>query len=337
MPGMKRVVLALCALLALPAAAQAEEFFAGKTVTIYAGFQAGGGVDGNMRVVAHHIGKFIPGNPKVVAQNMPGAAGITNANFLYDKAAPDGLTLGMPGRSWMLSPLLKEPGARYDPLKFTWIGSPGAVNTILWLRRDLGVATLDDLKRRSEPAVLGGLRLRTTNSIGPLVLAQKAGWPLKVIQGFEATAKILLAIEQKEVDGIFVQKDTFLTSRPDMVNNRFVVPLVQSRAIEPGVPLIWNVIPKEITPLMLLVLASDNFGLPLVGPPGMPPERAETLRKAFMAMARDPGFIADSEKIGAPAGDPVDGAALQKLIADTITGASEDVVAQYRAVMDAGK
>src|SRR5687768_1406917 len=136
---MIRLLLGVLACIACTGSAKAADFYAGKTVTLYAGFQAGGGVDGNMRVVAHHLGEFIPGKPKIVAQNMPGAAGITNANFLYDKAEREGLTLGMPGRSWMLSPLVGEPGARYDPLKFNWIGSPGAVNTILWLRGDKGV------------------------------------------------------------------------------------------------------------------------------------------------------------------------------------------------------
>ena len=334
---MIRLLVGIFALVACAGSAPAADFYAGKTITLYAGFQAGGGVDGNMRVVAHHLGEFIAGKPKVVAQNMPGAAGIANANFLYDKAERDGLTLGMPGRSWMLSPLVGEPGARYDPLKFAWIGSPGAVNTILWLRGDKGVPSLDALKARKEPVVLGGLRLRATNSIGPLVLAQKAGWPLKVIQGFEATAKILLAIEQKEVDGIFVQKDTFLTNRPDMVRSKLVIPLVQSRPVEPGVPLLWDSIPDQAKPLMLLIMASDNFGLPLIAPPGVPAERVAIPRTAFMAMARSPQFIADSEKIGAPAGDPVDGATLTRMVADTIAGATSDVVAEYRAAMDAGK
>jgi tripartite-type tricarboxylate transporter receptor subunit TctC len=331
---MKRTLAVLCAFFALTGAARAEDFFAGKTITIYAGFQAGGGVDANMRVVAQHLAAFVPGNPKIVAQNMPGAAGIANANYLADKAERDGLTLGMPGRSWMLSPLLKEAGARYDPLKFAWIGSPGATNTILWVRKDTGVASIEDLKRREKPVVLGGLRLRATNSIGPLILAQKAGWPLRVIQGFEATARILLAIEQKEVDGIFVQRDTF-SHRPDLLAT--LNPLVQSRAAEPGVPVIWDAAPRDALPLLMLALSSDNFGLPLVGPPGVPPERVEILRAAFMRMARSPAFIAESEKIGAPAGDPVDGATLAKMVADTIAGASDEAIAEYRAVLDAGK
>ena len=134
-----------------------------------------------------------------------------------------------------------------------------------------------------------------------------------------------------------MQKDTFLTNRPDMVHSRLVIPLVQNRPVEAGVPLLWDTIPDHAKPLMLLIMASDNFGLPLIAPPGTPAERVAILRTAFMAMARSPQFIADSEKIGAPAGDPVDGAALTGMVADTIAGATPDVVAEYRAAMDAGK
>jgi tripartite-type tricarboxylate transporter receptor subunit TctC len=335
MTVVRSLALGVAAALATGSARAADDnFFAGKTLVIFAGFAAGGGVDGNMRVVARHLGEHIPGKPTIVAKNMPGAAGVTNANFLYDKTEPDGLSLAMPGRNWMLAPLLKEAGARYDPLRFAWIGSPGAVNTILWVRNDSGIRTLADLMGRTEPVVLGALRVRSTNALGPLILSRNAGWPLKVILGFEATSRIMLAIEQREVEGTFVQKDTFLSSRADLVRSKVVIPLVQSRDEEPGVPLFWDHIPKAVEPLMRLAMASDDFGLPLVGPPGIPRERVEVLRAAFLSMARSRPFIEDSEKIGAPAGNPVDGATLERMVADTVRNASEAVLADYERLRE---
>ena len=121
-------IVALCLAIALPQVAQAaDDVFAGKTINIIAGFPPGGGVDGEMRVLARYFAKYIPGNPTIVARNMPGAAGIISANYLYSAASADGLTLGMPGRSgFLLSNVVPQKGIGYDITRFSYIGSAGA-------------------------------------------------------------------------------------------------------------------------------------------------------------------------------------------------------------------
>src|SRR5215831_20965418 len=141
------LVLALAALVATPTpSAAADDFYAGKTITVIVGFAPGGGVDTTARVVARHLVRFIPGRPSVVVQNMEGAAGVVAVNHLDRRAAPDGLTLGLPGRSWFMEAILKNPGISFDPTRFTYIGSPGAVSSSLYVRSSTGIKTFADLK-----------------------------------------------------------------------------------------------------------------------------------------------------------------------------------------------
>jgi tripartite-type tricarboxylate transporter receptor subunit TctC len=125
----------------------AQEYFKGKTVTLFAGQPPGGGIDSEMRLVAHYFGKFIPGEPVVIARNMQGAGGLVLGNHLYNVARPDGLTLGMPGRSgFVLAPAIGAGDVKYDLRKLTWIGSSASTNYILWLRRGANIRSFDALK-----------------------------------------------------------------------------------------------------------------------------------------------------------------------------------------------
>ena len=131
----------------LSTAVAEQSFFAGKTISLYAGMPAGGGVDDEMRVVARHFMKFIPGNPSIVARNMPGAGAVVLANYLRHQAAADGLTLGMPTRSgFLLSNVVAQSGIKYDLRDFSYIGGAGSNSTTLWLRKPLGITTIEQLK-----------------------------------------------------------------------------------------------------------------------------------------------------------------------------------------------
>ena len=132
----------------LPRPARANDFYQGKTLTVIVGFAPGGGVDTTARMVARHLVRFIPGQPSLVIQNMEGAAGIVAANHVGRRVAPDGLTLAVPGRSWFVEGIVKNPGATYDPTQFAYVGSPGAVNSMVWVR----VEHRDQELRRSQVA-----------------------------------------------------------------------------------------------------------------------------------------------------------------------------------------
>src|SRR3954454_995540 len=142
-------------------AALADDFFAGKTLTIVCGYPPGGGVDAGARLIAQHLAKFIPGAPSIVVQNMPGAGGLVAANYLYAKAERSGLTVGLPGRDWVLHPTLQVAGGMFDALKYSYIGSTGPSNSFGWIRADLGIASLDRLKASADKVIIGALTPNT--------------------------------------------------------------------------------------------------------------------------------------------------------------------------------
>ena len=136
-----RLVAAL-AIVSAATPAASQDYYKGKSITLFAGQPPGGGIDSEMRLVAHYFGRFIPGEPVVIARNMPGAGGMVLGNHLYNVARPDGLMLGMPGRSgFVLAPVIGAGDVKYDLRKFTWIGSSASTNYILWLRRGANIGT----------------------------------------------------------------------------------------------------------------------------------------------------------------------------------------------------
>src|SRR5438477_1931886 len=146
------IALVALALLASHGAGAAQDFFAGKTLSIIAGFPPGGGVDGEMRVLTRYFARYIPGNPVIISRNMQGAGGIILANHLYNVAAADGLTLGMPGRSgFLLSNVVPQKGIYYDLARFSYIGGAGSAANALWVHRRTGITSVADLRRMRTP------------------------------------------------------------------------------------------------------------------------------------------------------------------------------------------
>src|SRR3954468_5499193 len=142
-------IIGLSILLALAAsrAAHADDFYAGKVLNIIAGFPPGGGVDGEMRVLTKYLAKYIPGNPLIISRNMQGAGGIILANNLYNMAAADGLTLGMPGRSgFLLSNVVPQKGINYDITKYSYVGGAGSAANMLWVSKRTGITSLAELR-----------------------------------------------------------------------------------------------------------------------------------------------------------------------------------------------
>ncbi len=176
-------------------AAEDADFYAGKTLTIIAGFPPGGGVDGEMRILAKYFSKYIPGHPVIVAKNMQGAGGIILANHLYNIAPADGLTLGMPGRSgFLLSNVVPQKGVNFDLDKFSYVGAAGSAVNALWLSRNTGIRTLAELKASKKEIVIGALNVRSENAVAPKVLAAYEHWPLKVVRVLPVPGADLLGV-----------------------------------------------------------------------------------------------------------------------------------------------
>ena len=309
-------------------AAHAADFYAGKTLTMIVGFAPGGGVDTTARVVGRHLVRFIPGAPTLLVQNMEGAAGLVAMNYLSRRVAADGLTIAMPGRSWYVEGALKSSGVAFDVDKLSYIGSPGGVNSGLYVRTATGVHDLASLKASGKPLTFGTLGATTPTAMVPALLAAE-GYPVKIISGYVSTARVLVALEQGEIDGFWTVEDSF-ARRHDLIDKKLVRPILQTRPHFPGVPLLSDIIPKSQQPLLMLLEAPDNFGLPLVGPAGVPAGRANILRKAFMAMAADPAYQSDARKAEQPVVDPIAGARLQVMVDELAKDATPDIVAAYR-------
>jgi tripartite-type tricarboxylate transporter receptor subunit TctC len=302
------------------AAGAAADFFAGKTLTVICGYNPGGGVDVGTRLIAKHIGRFIPGDVKVIVRNMQGASGLVAANHMYVRAQPDGLTLAVPGRNWILKPVLGVQNATFDPLKYGYIGSTGGTNSAAWIRADRGIVTPDQIKSARPNILFGGLVQSTLLAWGPKLL-QEAGLPISVIMGYDNTSRVILAIEQKELDAIYTA-ETSLTRRHDLVDNKVIIPIFQSMPGMAGVPLIEDLVAETHRPLMKLVHGSAMFGMPLIAPPGTPEDRLQVLRAAFAEMTKDTAFQEEAKSVGEPYEAPLDGeqlAAVVRTLVESVT------------------
>jgi len=328
-------IVALCLAIAPPQAAQAaDDVFAGKTINVIAGFPPGGGVDGEMRVLARFIAKYIPGQPGIVPRNMQGAGGIILANHLYNMAAADGLTLGMPGRSgFLLSNVVPQKGINYDLARFSYIGGAGSAANALWVHRRTGISSVADLKRARTPIVVGALNARSENAIAPRVLESYEGWPLKIVTGYPGFSEVLIALDRGEVDALFTHEGSIANSRPDLISSGAVKPIVQSFDAMAGVPVLADVVvDANARALLGLVTTPSHIGLPLLGPPGIPSERLEILRRSYQHLMDDAEYRAEADRRGLPVGRAVSGAELQHLIAQKLSAVPERLVKEYMAI-----
>src|SRR5215471_5534924 len=234
----QRTLLSVLTCLSLGAASPtwAADFYQGKTLTVIVGYAPGGGVDATARAITRHLGRFIPGQPNIVVQNMEGAAGVVAVNYLDRRVAPDGLTLGIPGRSWFMEGVLRNPGVTFDPTRFTYVGSPGAVSSSVYVRLSTGIRTFADLKASPRTLTFGALGSTTPTAMVPALLAAN-GAPIKVVLGYVSTARILLALEQGEVDGFYTVDDSF-GRRQDLIDSKVVAPILQSTLRRAGLPLV---------------------------------------------------------------------------------------------------
>jgi tripartite-type tricarboxylate transporter receptor subunit TctC len=188
---------------AWPARAQSPaEFYKDKTVTFYVGLSAGGGYDVNARLVAKHIGKYIPGNPQVIVRNMPGGGGLVMTNYVANVAAKDGLHIGAPQRGIPFEPLLHEgSNAKFDAVKLQWIGSVNSDTSVALVSSRTGVKTWQDLKTVPKDVIVAGTGVGTESVVVPYVLRNLLGFKYRVIAGYPGGSDMNVAMLRGEVDG----------------------------------------------------------------------------------------------------------------------------------------
>lgn len=289
---------ALAALNASTPSVHAEVSFKGKTVTIYVAGGVGGGVDQFARTLAPYLSKHLPGEPSVVASNMPGAGGVQAVQYLYNFGAKDGTAIGTTNAGPVVEPLLGTATLNYDLQKLRWIGSLVKGDTVCAVWRDSGIKTIDDAKAREVALASTGSTAAPTRSA--LLMNALIGTKFKPIAGYDGGTS-LLAIERGEVAGICITLNSLRTTRPEWLRDKKIVPLVQVSLTAdpqfPDVPRAIDLIKNDEHRQMLeFFLLPYEFNNPYYLPPGVSDEVLAVHRKAFQAAIRDPAYLADVQK-----------------------------------------
>lgn len=296
--------------------------FAGETITIVVGFNPGGTYDLYARVGAEWLRRYIPGNPNIVVENMPGAGGRLAANYLASQASADGLTIGTISQAAALQQVLREEGAGYDVRELNWIGrfTPVVEVTAVW-NESTAVRSIEDAMQTT--TVLSGTSADGTSNMMPTVMNEVVGTQFNIILGYPGTTGAQYAMESGEVEGAHSTVSNLLTNHPQWLADDVVTLLVQysdERHPElPDVPAMTEFgTTEEESQILALFASTAALGRSLVAPAGVPEDRIETLRAAFDAMVADPEFAQALADLNLDFG-PLSGAELQSRVSAAVT------------------
>jgi tripartite-type tricarboxylate transporter receptor subunit TctC len=314
-------VLMIAASLCLQAEATwaQENFYKGKTIRLIVGLAPGGGFDAYSRVIARHIGKHIPGNPTTVVDNMPGAASLLAANYVYKAARPDGLTIGNFVGGLSFQQMLGLPGVEFDAPKFEFLGVPAQDNFMIGVAKSTGITSVEQWKASGTVIKIGGVAPGGGTDDIPKVLKATLGLPLQLVSGYKGTAPVRLAFNAGEVQGACNSWESFKSTWRAEMDKGEIVLLVQGNLKPhrevPHVPWAVDLAKTEDAKKMILTSARVNGVLNrfYVLPPGTPKDRVRLLRKAFMDTLKDPEFLADTQRAKLDL-DPIDGAEIEKQV-----------------------
>lgn len=325
MRNFTKTLLLAGAALAVAGPASAVDF-SGKNINLVIGFGAGGGYDTNARLFAQHYGKHLPGNPNIVPQNMPGAGGLRAANYLYSVAPKDGTTIGMFTASNALEPLFDNPQAKFDTLKFTWIGNLNQDVTACGTWAKSGIKSYEDLKAKG--ASFGGSGPSAITTQHPLVLKNMLGLKIKVVQGYKGTKDINLAMQQGEVDGscaMFVSnvRGPYKQS-VESGDLKIIIQMGRKNQPEFGDAVnIYSLLKTDEDKRVAdFIFRQIEIARPVAAPPGVPKDVADALRKGLDETVKDPALLADAKKMGLDF-DAMNAAELTKLLEEFMSTPKE--------------
>ena len=298
-----------------------EDFYRGKTITMYVGTGVGAGaVSAYPMALGPVIKKYIPGHPNLVVSYMPGAGGIKAASYIYGIAPQDGTAWGFITRGFLLAPLLKIPQAQFDPTRFNWIGSPTRTVSMgmVW-NASTDVRTIQGAMRRE--VVVGATSIAQDTGIYPRALNRIAGTKFKIVTGYAGLGAVDLALERGEVQGKVGSTWKSLNSGPSAkwVSEKTVTVLVQlgvkkAPDIPPDVPLGLDLAKTPEDRQVLEVLCAPSAtGYPSFLGPGVPKERVEAIRAAYLQSLKDPEFIEAIQRQGLDL-DPIGAAEVAEVV-----------------------
>jgi len=320
---MRRTIASIAALVAMCGVAAAEsvaDFYRGKTINVYIGYGPGGGYDLYARTLARHIVRHIPGNPQTLPTNMPGASSMVLSNFLARIAPKDGTAFGAVNSALLFDRLFngERSKAQFSGPEMTTIGNLTSSASVLVAWHESGVKTLDDVREK-------GLTIAATSPSGdtyllPLAVKNILGLDrLNIVTGYPGTREAALALERGEVSGRVWDMEGIRAARPDWLRDNKINLVAQLAPrkmpeVPEGVPLVRDVVASEEERSVLdVIFLSTVLARPYIAPPGLPDDRKQALRDAFMATVKDPEFLADMKKVNLTI-DPTSGEEMEKII-----------------------
>ena len=321
------IALLWAAMLAHPSARADEisDFYKNKRVTMVVSYGTGGGYDVYARLLAKYMGKYIPGNPNIVVQNIPGAGSLRGTNYIFNQAPKDGTAFGTFARNMPLLGLLKTvQNVQFDPAKFTWLGSSSSFANdayILIVRRDAKVKSLDEARRSGgQQILLGSTAEGASSDAVALLLRDMLGLNVRVVPGYTDSGVLFLAIERGEIEGRTVGLSAVRSTHPDWLapNGLVQVMVALGRATRhpdfPNAPTARELAKNDTDRKLIEILeAPYQLSRPYAAPPGVPPARAKALQEAFLATHKDAGYLADAQRMGLDV-SPIGGDAVLRLI-----------------------
>ena len=315
----------------------ASPYYEGKVIRLLVGVSPGGGFDTYARTIARHMGKHIPGQPKIIVENMVGANHLIAANYIYKVAKPDGLTMCHITGNLYLRQMFGVSGVEFDARKFVYIGAPIKEWDVVVLSKKRGVTSIDQWINSKTP-----VRMGATGHLGDIgsyvrIIKATTGLPIDLIEGYKGTAEIRMAVESGELDGTVLMWDSAKATWRNALEKGDVSVLFQMTPKPlpdiPNVPQLIN-LAKTDESKKLIELGIHNLAIgmrPFATSPGTPEEQKEILRNAFQKTMKDREFLAETEKARMGI-DPLTGEELEKVV-DSIFKSDPDLLAKLKKII----
>ena len=336
----RSMILGIVALLMLAGTTWAADasFYKGKTIRIIVGYSPGGGFDTFSRLLGRFLSKNVPGNPSVIVVNMPGAGSVAAANRVYAMQPGNGITIVAFTAGTLVEAVTGNPNIKFDPRKYQWLGDPaiGSLPEVLWVRSDLPIKTFEDFRNAKTPLAAGSTGIGSASTAATLFL-RHLGYPIKPIMGYRGTANVMAAMERKELDARVMSQATMQGNYRRYIDSGLVRPVL-SIGDEPRVKPIPGIATLKDLKLNAEQRRIADF---LIGtwkllrlfavPPGTPPDRVATLRKAFMDTLNSPELLEQAKRqklIISPASPE----SVEKTIAD-LYKASPELLKKYKEIV----
>lgn len=330
-------ILLSCLVFFSATVAMGDDFYEGKTLRIIVSGAPGGGFDTYSRAIARHIGKYIPGNPTVIVQNMTGAGTRIAAKYLHSAAKPDGLTFGIINGYLLLGKALGMKGLDFDVTEYEWIGVPTQDHVVCAIHKDSGIDSLDEWMEAKEPLTLGGLGPANSTSDVPRLLRATVGLPIRVVEGYTGTSTIRLAAERGEVGGACWAWQSVKPTWAKALESGDVKVLIQATMTKhpdlPDVPVAADLVPSEEAKELLRagVVAPSSITRVFLTTPGTPKDRVQILQQAFADTLKDPAFLAEAEKAQLEV-NPLTGEEVKQVV-DSLFAMSPEQVAKLSEIL----